>query len=175
MGKKGFAHESTYNESKEWYTPRRIFDALGTQFDLDPCSPGHEIVPWIPAQFHHTIKDNGLCSKWFGNVFMNPPYGSDTPKWMERLVGHGSGIALVFARTDTKWFHAYAPKADAICFISGRIGFIPHDKAGLYADGQWRSKGGCGAASMLIAFGLDNAEILFESGLGITLTRKAVE
>ena len=42
----GFTHESTYNESKEWYTPRRIFDALGLEFDLDPCSPGncsHEV------------------------------------------------------------------------------------------------------------------------------------
>jgi len=166
---KGFTHESTHNESKEWYTPRYIFNGLGIGFDLDPCSPGQEIVPWVPAQFHHTVKDNGLTTDWFGKVFMNPPYGSDTPKWMERLSNHGNGIALVFARTDTKWFHAYVPKADAICFISGRIGFVPHDKALLYADGQWDTKGGCGAASMLVAYGAEMAGALLRSRLGLTL------
>jgi hypothetical protein len=47
---KGFAHESTANESKEWYTPKYIFDALGQQFDMDVCSPGADVVPWIPAE-----------------------------------------------------------------------------------------------------------------------------
>ena len=166
---KGFTHESTHNESKEWYTPRTIFKALDVDFDLDPCSPGQEKVPWVPTQIHHTIEDNGLETEWFGKVFMNPPYGSDTPKWMARLSEHGNGIALVFARTDTKWFHKYVPKATAICFINGRIGFVPHDKAALYADGQWNTKGGCGAASMLVAYGSEMAGALLLSGLGLTL------
>ena len=169
MMAKGFTHESTYNESKEWYTPRFIFQKLSVDFDLDPCSPGQEIVPWIPAQIHHTYLDNGLETEWFGNVFMNPPYGMDTPKWMKKLARHGKGIALVFARPDTRWFHDYIPFANAICFIKGRIGFVPHDKSMLYADGQWNPKGGCGAASMLVAFGKENADALFRSGLGLAL------
>ncbi len=169
MPTKGFTHESTYNESKEWYTPREIFRALNIDFDLDPCSPGQDIVRWIPAQVHYTIRDDGLTAKWSGNVFMNPPYGMDTPKWMRRLSKHGNGIALVFARPDTRWFHDYVPLADAICFIKGRIGFVPADKALFYADGIWKPKGGCGAASMLIAYGQDNAESLFKSNLGLTL------
>ncbi|KKN18102.1 hypothetical protein LCGC14_0959090 [marine sediment metagenome] len=169
MMTKGFTHESTHNESKEWYTPRHIFKALGVEFDLDPCSPGQEFVSWIPAMFHHTVKEDGLMTKWFGKVFMNPPYGMDTPKWMKRLYEHGNGIALVFARTDTKWFHDYVPKADAICFIKGRIGFVPHDKSLLYADGQWQTQGGCGAASMLVAYGSEMAGALLLSGLGLTL------
>ena len=173
MPAKGFTHESTYNESKEWYTPRKIFQALGVDFDLDPCSPGQDIVPWIPAQIHLTIRDDGLTHKWWGNVFMNPPYGSDTPAWMRRLVAHSrideGGIALVFARPDTQWFHDYVPKADAICFIKGRIHFVPAEKATLYADGQYQPKAGCGAASMLVAYGRENARALFRSKLGLTL------
>lgn len=168
MPAKGFTHESTYNESKEWYTPRELFRALNVQFDLDPCSPGQDIVPWIPAQIHLTIRDDGLTANWFGNVFMNPPYGSDTPKWMRRLVKHGNGIALVFARPDTQWFHAYVPKADAVCFIKGRLHFVPAEKAAFYADGQYKPKAGCGAASMLVAYGSHNAASLFESQLGLT-------
>ena len=171
---KGFTHESTYNESKEWYTPRPIFQKLGIDFDLDPCSPGQDIVRWIPAQIHYTIRDDGLTAKWFGNVFMNPPYGMDTPNWMRRLSKHGTGIALVFARPDTRWFHDYVPLADAVCFIKGRIAFVPaetkeKDYPGLYADGQWQPKGGCGAASMLVAYGEKNAEALLKSNLGLTL------
>jgi len=165
----GFTHESTYNESKEWYTPKRIFKALGIDFDLDPCSPGQDIVSWIPAKIHLTIRDDGLTTKWFGNVFMNPPYGMDTPKWMRRLSKHGNGIALVFARPDTRWFHDYIPLAEAICFIKGRIHFVPAEKALFYADGKYKPKMGCGAASMLVAFGKNNAEALFRSGLGLAL------
>lgn len=166
---KGFTHESTYNESKEWYTPRFIFQKLEIEFDLDVCSPGQELVPWIPAQIHYTIDDNGLQVNWSGNVWMNPPYGSDTPKWMKRLSEHGNGIALVFARTDTKWFHTYIPRADGVCFVNGRISFVPHEQALFYANGQYEPKGGCGAASMLVAFGESNYQALVHSRLGITL------
>ncbi len=164
---KGFTHESSYNESKEWYTPKYIFDALGISFDLDPCSPGAEVVSWIPTQFHYTIKDDGLSSKWFGNVFVNPPYGSDTPHWMRKLQKHGNGIALVFSRTDTTWFHDYITSADAICFIKGRVQFVPAEKALFYADGLYKPKGGCGAGSMLIAYGKHNVDALIKSNLGL--------
>lgn len=169
MPAKGFTHESTHNETKEWYTPREIFTALGVHFDCDPCSPGADIIPWIPAAVHYTIRDDGLTMPWVGNIWLNPPYGSDTPFWMQRLRNHKNGIALVFARPDTAWFHDYVPKADAICFIKGRIHFVPANKADQYADGQYRPKAGCGAASMLVAYGEQNAEALFKSQLGLTL------
>jgi len=181
MPVKGFTHESTYNESKEWYTPRGIFDALGLEFDLDPCSPGAEIVPWIPAKRHLTYLDNGLIAHWEGRVFMNPPYGMDTPEWFKHFVlayeaGCCDGIALVFARTDTRWFHNYIRSADAICFVQGRISFVRAkdeekdiDYPALYAQGKYEPKGGCGAASMLVAFGEECAEKLFKSRLGLAL------
>jgi len=169
MTTKGFTHESTYNESKEWYTPKYIFDALGLTFDLDPCSPGANIVPWIPARQHLTLTDNGQNALWHGSVWMNPPYGSDTPKWMEHLAAHGNGIALVFSRTDVKWFHSYIPKADAICFIKGRVQFVKASVANQYAKGRYVPCGGCGAGSMLVAYGSTMAGALLQSGLGLTL------
>ncbi len=183
MPAKGFTHESTYNESKEWYTPREIFKALAIDFDLDPCSPGQDLVRWLPAQIHYTVLDDGLSSKWFGNVFMNPPYGTDTPRWLKRLSNYGNGIALVFARPDTNWFQDYIPLADAVCFIKSRIHFVPQCQALLYADGLWdpkkdtyidpitgeEKKSRPGAASMLVAYGKKNAEALFNSDLGLTM------
>jgi len=172
---KGFIHESTHNESKEWYTPREIFEGLGLEFDMDPCSPGKKVVPWIPATTHLTIRENGLIQPWDGLVFMNPPYGNDTPKWFRRLAEHGNGIGLVFARTDTKWFHNYIPGAGAVLFIKGRVQFVPGstDAYGIplafkYAFNQYTPKGGCGAASMLVGYGREATKALLHSNLGQT-------
>lgn len=179
---KGFTHESTCSKSIEWYTPRWIFDALNTNFNLDPCSPGSEVVPWIPADNHLTFADNGLIAPWEGNVWLNPPYGAQTPDWLEHLSATGQGIALVFARTDTQWFQVYVPKSDAVCFINGRISFVPNNKAKLYAEKRFdpnryyvtnaegkRKKKSPGAPSMLVAYGEENAKALFKCGLGLTL------
>ena len=165
---KGFSHESAYSKSVEWYTPRYIFDALGVEFDLDPCSPGRDIAPWIPAKRSLTIEDDGLLAKWEGNVWMNPPYDKRTSYWLERLALHGTGIALLFVRPDTKWFHQYVPIADAICFIKGRVRFVSADRVEEYIAGTCKPIDSPGAASMLIAYGKDNAEALFRSGLGLT-------
>jgi hypothetical protein len=50
--------------SEEWYTPSIIFEALGCRFDLDVASPGADVVPWIPADRHFTVADNGLERDW---------------------------------------------------------------------------------------------------------------
>jgi len=154
---KGFTHESACNESKEWYTPPEIFNALDTKFDMDPASPGEKLVPWVPARKHLTVLDDGLASKWHGRVWLNPPYGADTPKWLHRLCQHGNGIALVFSRTDTAWFHEYATKADAVCFLRSRIRFVK-------ATGQLG--GSPGSGSILLAYGKECAQILSKCNLG---------
>ena len=40
-----------------------------------------------------------------------------------KFIKHKNGIMLLFARTDTKWFHNIVCKADAILFKKGRIAF----------------------------------------------------
>lgn len=154
----GFGHESSVNESIEWYTPPEIFDALGLTFDLDPCSPG-EGKSYVPAKRHLTIVDDGLATAWQGTVWMNPPYGPHVPTWLSKLADHGDGIALLFARTDTKWFQTYvAGRADLVCFVDGRIKFF---KGGMDERG-----GSPGAGSVLIAYGKRSADALLASGLG---------
>lgn len=143
--KRGFGHESQDKKvSVEWYTPAWVFDALGLTFDLDPCAPAGG-VPWVPARFHYTKDDDGLVIPWFGTVWLNPPYGGLTEKFLAKMHLHRDGLALVFARTDTKWFHRYAAAADAILFIEKRIAFVDGDASS--------EQSGTGAGSMLIAWG----------------------
>lgn len=149
-----FSNEHHVMKSDVWLTPPHILKALG-DFDLDPCSPLER--PWDTAAKHYTIEDDGLTSPWHGRVWMNPPYGYEMGKWMEKLAAHGNGIALVFARTETKAFFDHVwPKADALLFLKGRLKFCntkgePQDNAG--------------SPSVLIAFGKENVDALLSSGL----------
>lgn len=147
----GFTHESTLNESKEWYTPKWIFDLLKLQFDLDPCAPPNGPL-WVPATSYYALPEHdGLRDPWEGRVFMNPPYGADTPLWMEKFTRHPDGIALVFARTDTNWFHDYATLCEGRLFLRGRIRFYKPDGT---------MGGSPGSGSMLLAQGSECAAAL---------------
>jgi len=155
----GFAHEDQYKaggENDEWRTPKRVFDALGVSFDLDPCSPmaGPDFVP---AHSKFTKLDDGLTKPWDGFVWMNPPYGSSTLRWAQRFADHGNGIALVFARTGTRWAKLLFVPGTEVCFISKRVSFIkPSGEIG----------GSPGADSMLVAMGKAGCDALWHCGLG---------
>jgi len=139
---KGFTHESRRSVTVDWWTPPEIFELLGMKFDLDPCAPVGG-VPWIPAANHYS--ENGLDRPWFGTVWLNPPYGKHTGLWLKKMHEYRNGIALVFSRTDCKWFHDYAVAADAIFFLKGRVAFV---------DGFGATNGtGVGCGSMLIGWG----------------------
>jgi hypothetical protein len=116
---------NTSTGTDEWLTPPEIIKSLGV-FDLDPCSPINR--PWDTAIQHYTVVDDGLMSPWFGRVWLNPPYGKYTEFFMEKAVMHNNCIALIFARTDTRWFQRLVlGKADAILFMAGRISFYRVD------------------------------------------------
>jgi len=139
----------------EWLTPPSIIHALG-EFDLDPCAPINR--PWDTAKKHYTIEDDGLSKEWHGRVWCNPPYGRETFEWLEKLADHGNGIALIFARTETKGFHREIwEKADSVFFFAGRLRF--HNVDGTQANA------GANAPSCLVAYGENNTEALAESGL----------
>lgn len=156
MAKTGIgSHQSAKMQKDEWLTPPDLLYKLGT-FDLDPCSPIKR--PWVTAKNHYTIEFDGLKNEWYGRVWLNPPYGQNTGKWLEKLAEHGNGIALIFARTETRMFFENVwKKATAVLFIKGRLHFH-------HVNGD-RAKGNAGAPSVLIAYGPLNAIALMDSGI----------
>lgn len=148
----------------EWYTPPHVFEALDLAFDLDPCAPAGG-VPWIPAQRSLSIEDDGLSQAWDGRVWLNPPYGREAAVWVDRLVEHGDGVALVFARTDAAWAQRALRAADAVCLVAGRLSFVD-------GSSQARARKGhnAAAASMLLAYGHASAQAVFACGLGVTFS-----
>lgn len=143
--------------SDDWITPPEILSALG-QFDLDPAASSSQ--PWrTAARMISPPEDGRLSSLWTGRVWLNPPY-SDVEPWLQRLADHGNGIALVFARTETKWFQRVVfERASAILFVAGRITFFRPDGS--------RPATTAGGPSVLVAYDDDysrlNANYLVES------------
>lgn len=66
----------------EWYTPQRYIEmareVMGT-IDLDPASNAIA-QEWIKARVFYSQEEDGLSQEWFGNVWINPPYGRKYPR-----------------------------------------------------------------------------------------------
>jgi len=154
----GFGHEKRVSDTVEWFTPPSVFEALKTTFDLDPASPGADVVPWIPATRHLTKADNGLVKPWNGGVWLNPPYDENMVQWATRFVKHGNGIWLSFARTDTQWFRVLESKRVVLVLKPGRIKFVP----GIPTANNDRP----GAPSVFAAMGEKYITAVLQSGLG---------
>lgn len=168
-------------ETNTWLTPLSVIKSLG-EFDFDPCG-FYGKRPHVTAKKMLVPPYDGLTAKWEGRVWMNPPYGRDIWDWISRLEHHGNGMALLFARTDTKWFHDAKP--DAILFLKGRIKFLTpfkrftagKNKGKLELDAQGKpilldepvESTNAGHGSMLLAYGRQNVAALFNSHLEGTL------
>lgn len=145
-----------------WLTPPEIPGALGS-FDLDPAAP-----EWVPngfryAPFHYTEALDGLVQPWFGRVWLNPPYGKMCGPFMQKLANHGNGIALIFARAETRWFKSEVwDRANAVFFFTKRIQF--YNEFGFRGDSA-------SAPSCLVAYGEHNVDAIKRSGLVGTLVR----
>ena len=65
----------------EWYTPkfyiRLALRVLG-KINLDPASNALAQT-WSEAEYFYTISIDGFSQKWFGKIFLNPPYGKIQP------------------------------------------------------------------------------------------------
>lgn len=163
MGATGFTHEASYEgATNSWITPRKLiaqFDTLvagGRFFQLDPCACLTQ--PWPCAGKSFTERDDGLVQPWAGRIWLNPPYGPHTRKWVRRLAQHRNGVALIFARTDTQlWQSCIFPTASAYLFIAGRLTFARPDGT---------DAGSAGAPSALIAWGKECADALAELSSG---------
>ncbi len=118
------------SRTAEWWTPPEVLEiateTLG-RIDLDPCAPrawpGH-----VPAATRFTTDDDGLARDWFGRVYMNPPYGRAVGTWVRKAITEvATGraevvLALVAARTDTRWFRPLLRYP--VAFVHGRIRFF---------------------------------------------------
>jgi len=110
---------SSANEA--WATPRAVYQALDAEFafTFDPCPLMDPMQAGLPL-----FGTDGLTKPWEGQrVFCNPPYGPGIGDWLAKAREPDLAVYLVPSRTDTRWWHDYAMKANEIRFLRGRLKF----------------------------------------------------
>ena len=141
------------SKTDDWATPQDFFNELNKEFNftLDVCASEEN----AKCAQYFTKEIDGLKQEWHGTCFMNPPYGREISKWMEKAykssLEGATVVCLVPSRTDTKWWHEYAMKGQ-IRFIKGRLKF-------------GNSKNSAPFPSALVIFGGGKVE----GGFGMTL------
>lgn len=118
--------------SEDWYTPARYVEAVrelfGGRIDLDPASCP-EANRTVQAEDIYTAEVDGLRHRWYGNVYLNPPWGRTgrVKKAFVRkaLQAYAEGeinsavLALNSNAATSAWF---APLfANPICFPNHRV------------------------------------------------------
>jgi len=124
----------------EWFTPPKIIRSARLVMggiDLDPasCSKANEIVG---ADKYYTKEQDGLRQRWFGRVWLNPPYTAGViDKFILKFCEHATrgdieqACILVNNCTETRWFQQLASVCFDFCFTNGRLRYIDGDGNGL--------------------------------------------
>jgi hypothetical protein len=144
-------HENTYkSEAQDWKTDPAIIDKILNfiglkEFTMDVCCT--EIN--VPAEYHCMLNSapwgmclfgdlkDGLKQKWEGTCWMNPPYGSDLKKFIEKAAKESKNCevwTILPCRTETKYYQELILQtAGFVVFLEGKPCFIkdnmPLDRA----------------------------------------------
>lgn len=108
-----------------WATPQYFFDELKKEFNFntDVCA----LPENAKCDHYFTPEINGLLQEWKGVCFMNPPYGREIGKWVEKAKNESTKgstiVCLLPSRTDTRWFHDHILGKAEIRFLKGRLKF----------------------------------------------------
>ena len=108
-----------------WATPQDFFDRLNVvfRFNVDVCA----LPDNAKCGEFFTPDMDGLAQPWQGVCWMNPPYGREIGKWVEKAYRsaketRATVVCLLPARVDTRWWHDFCAKGE-IHFVKGRLKF----------------------------------------------------
>lgn len=118
------------SKDEKWRTPKYVFDYFNKEYKFNfdaAASPQNAKCKNFLSQ-----SDNALETNWCRSgrrIWLNPPYSRQMGVWIEKAYKEsekGCLVAcLIFARTDTAWWHDFVmKKAWKIHFIRGRIRFL---------------------------------------------------
>jgi ParB family chromosome partitioning protein len=127
------AHVKNNSGKEEWYTPAEFIESarfVMESIDIDPasCETANKIVKAITF---YNKENDGLIPFWYGNIWLNPPYGSNKIKaFIEKLESEvyaehvSQFVTLTNNATETQWAQRLISIANAICFPSSRVKFL---------------------------------------------------
>ena len=121
-------HLQNIQVQDDYETPQDLYTDSCRKFNifptLDVCATR------INSKCLHFItkKEDSLLFEWKETFFMNPPY-SRVFDFMKKAyyqhIKHGvEGMILIYAKTDTKFWHSFIEGKAEVHFIKGRIKFL---------------------------------------------------
>lgn len=134
------------SKDSDWGTPPEMFDALDAvfEFGLDVAANGRNKKhdTWCGPNNPNPSRCDGLTADWVKIIhddcnmpaaFMNPPYSREAKMpieaWIQKAYEESQRgltvVGVVPAAVQTKWWQAYARKADQIWLIPHRVSFVP--------------------------------------------------
>lgn len=117
--------DAAFSSSRmDWRTPAHIFKQLNDEFNFEWDLAASDTNALCAK--YYTEREDALNQKWNGVCFLNPPYGRQIIKWIEKAyrssLNGATVVLLIPARTDTAYWHDYCMKGE-IRFIRGRLKF----------------------------------------------------
>jgi phage N-6-adenine-methyltransferase len=119
-----------------WVTPHSFFDPIHAEFGLEIDAAASRDNAMLPRYWD--VGTDAFRQDWRDRrIWCNPPYGrKEIYRWVKQCACGGATIvvALLPARTDTRWFHdfIYNKPGVEIRFIKGRIKFSGTTGAGKF-------------------------------------------
>ena len=120
--KNDYLHSSN---NMNWETPDWLFDALDKEFEftVDVCADEKN----KKCKRFYSEDNSCLDKNWEDErCFMNPPYGRNLPKFMEKAYNESKKgatvVCVVPVRPESKWWQNYAMKAE-IRYFRQRLKF----------------------------------------------------
>ena len=114
------------SKTNEWETPQELFNRYNEiyHFTLDVCATEEN----TKCKKFFTKKENGLLQNWSKDIcWMNPPYGREISKWIEKAYTESLKgaivVCLIPSRTDTIYWHNWIFPHAKIEFLKGRLKF----------------------------------------------------
>ena len=129
----GIGKENSFkSDSIEYETPDEIFLPLKQEFDisLDVAASSKN----NKCDEYYTKEMDAFTKDWDKAFWMNPPWGRDLKKWVQRASEqvkiHGvTGVLLLPVRTNTQWWHKYIINENQeVRFLKGEIKFNGMDR-----------------------------------------------
>ena len=124
------------SEAWDYETPDKFWDFLNVIFGFTLDVAANNFNTKTPKFIDENT--NALTVEWKtdGRWWMNPPWGRKYTKktgykindWVNKALFEfrkgNEGVAIVSARTDTKWWHDYVSEIPYIWFPKGRVNFL---------------------------------------------------
>lgn len=130
-----FSETGSSPGSDSWGTPESLFLELDREFnfDLDAAASDQN----AKVKKYLTKETDSLAQDWARmarSVWLNPPYGRDVGRWIEKAYHESlrgcTVVVLIFARTETQWWQQWAMRAAQIRLLEGRVYFNQGGKVG---------------------------------------------